>query len=64
MRVNVDYFQAIWPAIGGKIPSARFHSPLGARWHECTPFVAASNNQFRCPPPPCDEQFRIHDRVQ
>lgn len=57
MRVNVDYFPSDLAGHWRQDPISQIPLALGARWHECTPFVAASNNQFRCPPPPAMNSF-------
>ena len=46
MRVNVDYFPSDLAGHWRQDPISQIPLALGARWHECTPFVTASNEQF------------------
>ncbi|MFN8603997.1 MAG: phosphatase PAP2 family protein [Candidatus Binatia bacterium] len=51
-RIGVDYFPEDKPGVWKQDPVSRNPLALGAYWGEVTPFVMASAEQFRIPPPP------------
>jgi hypothetical protein len=50
--VGVDYFPSDDPGAWRQDPVSLLPLALGARWSEVRPFVLASADQFRVPPPP------------
>jgi hypothetical protein len=51
-RLGVNYFPGLLPGEWRQDPISLVPIALGALWHEVTPFVLSSSNQFRAPPPP------------
>ena len=51
-RVGVDYFPEDKPGEWSPDPISKGQVALGARWGQVRPFVLASGDQFRIPPPP------------
>jgi hypothetical protein len=49
---GINYFPSDLPGRWRQDPISLIPLALGAHWHACTPFVLATNNQFRAPPPP------------
>lgn len=54
-RVNVDYIPEDGALVWRQDPISKHPLALGARWMEVRPFVIASADQFRIPPPPAPE---------
>ena len=52
LRVGIDYITSDLPGRWRQDPISLIPLALGAQWGGCTPFVLASTDQFRCPPPP------------
>ncbi|MDZ4812818.1 MAG: vanadium-dependent haloperoxidase [Pseudomonadota bacterium] len=52
MRMDQDYVPSTMPGIWRQDPISQIPLALGARWQEVRPFVIASAQQFRIPPPP------------
>ena len=51
-RVGADFITGSEPGQWRQDPISQIPLALGARWHEVSPFVMASANQFRVPSPP------------
>jgi len=51
-RVGTDYITSDLPGRWRQDPISRIPLALGAHWYACKPFVLASGDQFRAPPPP------------
>lgn len=52
LRVGIGYLTSNLPGRWRQDPISQIPLALGAQWGGCTPFVLASTDQFRCPPPP------------
>lgn len=52
LRVGTDYITSDLPGRWRQDPISRIPLALGAHWYACKPFVMASGDQFRVPPPP------------
>ncbi|HWN95851.1 MAG TPA: vanadium-dependent haloperoxidase [Methylomirabilota bacterium] len=52
VRVGIDYFTSDFAGHWRQDPISLIPLALGAHWLNCKPFVMASANQFRVPPPP------------
>jgi hypothetical protein len=52
LRMDSDYVPNAAPGIWRQDPISQIPLAVGARWGEVTPFVLASPDQFRVPPPP------------
>ena len=53
-RLGVDFFTIDQPGYWQQDPISAIPIALGAHWSECRPFVLASTDQFRVPPPSLD----------
>src|SRR5499433_356454 len=51
-RVGADFITGSEPGQWRQDPISQIPLALGARWHEVSPFVMASADQLRVPPPP------------
>lgn len=66
-RIGIDYFTSNAPGRWRQDPIGRGPLALGARWDEVRPFVLASADQFRAPPPPAldsPEYARAYEEVK
>src|SRR5262245_63440300 len=51
-RLGIDFFPGDAPGMWRQDPISQLPLALGAHWGEVEPFVLASTDQFRIPPPP------------
>ncbi len=51
-RVGIEFITSDQPGWWRQDPISRIPLALGAKWGDVTPFVLASGDQFRSPPPP------------